>query len=100
MDPAVAVAHTYMNRAEVEGSDVCGCYRCAAIFAPSAVRLWADSTDPKDDDPGALRDSSDKFPGYSAVCPFCEDTSVIGSASGAPITTEFLTQVLAYWSTR
>ena len=98
MTPAEAVSRTYMNRAEIERSEVCGCYRCAAIFPPSEITLWSDSMDPQDEEPGALRDNNHRFPGYTAICPFCEDASVIGSASGAPVTPELLALVQAYWS--
>jgi hypothetical protein len=98
LTPAQAVAHTYMNRSEIEASERCGCYSCFRQFPPSEVALWSDSTDPADEEPGALRADDGKFPGYTAVCPFCEDTSVLGSASGADISDEFLRQVHAYWT--
>ena len=98
--PAQAVAHSYMNRAEVEQSSLCGCYQCLATFPPSDVVLWSDSTDPNDEDPGALRPDASRYRGMTAICPFCEDSAVLGSASGAPITHEFLQQVHEYWCSR
>jgi hypothetical protein len=100
MSPAQAVSHSYMNRAEIESSEACGCYRCLAVFAPTEIVRWTDSTDPDDEDPGAGRDAHHRFPGYTAVCPFCDDTAVIGSASGAPIEPNFLMVVRDYWSRR
>ena len=94
---AEAAACSYMNRAEINQSKHCGCFRCFAQFEPTAVTLWSDATDPNDDDPGALRSDDDQFKGNTAVCPYCEDTSVIGSASGAIISDEFLKAVHEYW---
>jgi hypothetical protein len=86
-----------MNREEIERSSICGCYTCNAIFSPTDIRLWSDSTDPRDDDPGALRGDHERYRGYTAVCPFCEDTSILGSASGLAITPALLTDPRAYW---
>lgn len=97
LSAAEGIARTYLNRDEVEASDVCGCYRCVRLFAPTEVTLWADSNDPNDEDPGALREANDKFRGLTAVCPACEDTSVIGSASGATMTLSFLKEMNDYW---
>jgi hypothetical protein len=97
LTPAQLVSHSYMNRAEVEQSAVCGCFNCIATYAPAEVVLWADSTDPSDEDPGALRTDHAKFKGYTAVCPRCENTSVLGSACGELITEELLRRVHAYW---
>lgn len=94
---AEAISHSYLNRDEIIGSETCGCYRCLAQFSTSEITLWADSVDPDDDDPGALRGNDDKFPGQTAVCPKCEDTSVIGDAAGVDITEEFLKTVHEYW---
>jgi hypothetical protein len=49
-----------------------------------------------DDDPGALRTDRDEFRGFTAVCPTCEDTSVIGDASGIDISEEFLRKIRFY----
>lgn len=35
--------------------------------------------------------------GQTAMCPYCGIDSVIGSASGFPITPEFLMRMRAYW---
>ena len=78
-----AVTHSFDNRAEVERSDSCVCFHCYARFAPADIRLWTHSDDPNDEDPGALRDDAAPFRGTTAVCPRCEDDSVIGSACSA-----------------
>lgn len=63
--------HSIFNRAELQSSTLCGCFYCSAIFAPAEISEWID------DD-------------QTAVCPKCPVDSVIGSASGFPITPEFL----------
>lgn len=66
------------NRAEIEGSQECGCFYCGALFSPKAIAEWWD-----DDD--------------SAVCPGCGIDAVIGNASGFPITAEFMDKMHARW---
>ena len=63
--------HSIFNRVEVESSALCGCFYCFAIFAPADISEWIDD-------------------GQTAMCPKCPIDSVIGSASGFPITPEFL----------
>jgi hypothetical protein len=94
-----AVAHSYKNRAEVERSEFCACFKCFANFLPSAIRLWSDSTDAGDDNPGGLRPDSARFKGNTAICPICETDAVIGSASGYDLTDEFLRALNAHWFT-
>lgn len=62
------------HRAEIEASSLCGCFCCLHIFDPSKIREWIDN-------------------GQTAICPACPVDSVIGSASGYPITREFLDQM-------
>ena len=100
MTPAEAIARTFANRAEIERSETCGCYNCQAIFRPSEVTLWSDSQDPDDDDPGALRDDNSRYRGYTAICPFCSNDSVVGSASGMSIEASKLAELRAYLSKR
>lgn len=100
MSPAEAVASTYMNRSAIEASEKCGCYRCLAVFSPREITLWCDSVDPEDEDPGALRTDIDKFKGMTAVCPICEDDSLIASSCDVPLTEEFLRSVYDYWCRR
>lgn len=76
-----AHAHSFKNRAEIIGSSVCGCYFCLAIFAPSDIREWLKAIDGKE----------------SAFCPRCAIDAVIGSASGFPITREFLQKMQERW---
>lgn len=59
------------NRRMIMKSDKCGCFYCMKIFSPEKIEEWVD-----DDD--------------TAICPFCDIDSVIGDASGLPISTDFL----------
>ena len=92
------VAKTYMNRVDVEASDLCGCYSCLKIFESKVISLWSDSMDPADEEPGALRQDGTGYKGFTAACPFCEDSSVIGSASVPELSISLLQQVRNYWS--
>jgi hypothetical protein len=70
--------HCSLNRAELQTSSHCGCFYCLAVFAPVDVVEWIDED-------------------QTAVCPKCPVDSVIGSASGYPITAEFLQRMHDYW---
>lgn len=59
------------HRAQIEKSDQCGCFYCLKTFSPSDIREWWDD-------------------GQTAVCPDCGIDSVLGSASGYPLTADFL----------
>lgn len=63
--------HSIFNREELQRSSLCGCFYCFATFSPAEVSEWIDE-------------------GQTAVCPKCPIDSVIGSASGFPITQDFL----------
>jgi hypothetical protein len=66
------------HRAQIDKSDVCGCFYCLKTFAPADIREWWDN-------------------GQTAVCPHCGIDSVLGSASGVPLSAEFLAQMQKYW---
>jgi hypothetical protein len=69
------------HRDAVLGSDACGCFYCMSIFMPSEIVEWTD------DD-------------QTAICPRCGVDSVVGSASGWPITADFLAQMHKAWFER
>ena len=52
---------------------------CLAEFEPEAIADWVDES------------------GVTALCPKCGIDSVIGSASGFPITRDFLEQMRKHW---
>jgi hypothetical protein len=59
--------HSAYHRAELERSDVCGCFFCKKTFEVREVEEWVE------DESG------------TALCPYCGVDSVIGSASGFPV---------------
>lgn len=78
-DHIEAHKHCFRNRAEIEASSICGCFYCLAIFPSSEVTEWIDD--------GQI----------TAECPKCAIDSVIGSASGYPITPDFLHRMHDHW---
>ena len=87
--PAHIRAHRHCSdhREEIRASGLCGCFYCLAIFAPSDILDWLNLNEPD-----GVGDS-----GHTALCPKCGIDSVIGSASGYPITTEFLGRMKSHW---
>jgi hypothetical protein len=71
--------HCTNNRPELDASDVAGCFYCLEVFEPETVVEWVDSDD-------------------TAICPKCGIDSVIGSASGYPVSDrQFLTRMHEKW---
>lgn len=62
---------------------MCGCFYCCGEFEPCEIREWVD-------------EGEDGL-GRTALCPRCGVDAVIGSASGYPITQEFLARMRASW---
>ena len=81
-DHIAAHKHSINHRDEIEASDTCGCFYYLQVYPPSELVEWIDDPDP---------------PGVTALCPWCGIDSVIGSASGYPITKEFLKRMRRYW---
>jgi len=75
--------HSSSHRRELRASDVCGCFHCLEIYSPAEITEWVD-----EDDEGI---------GRTALCAKCGIDSVIGSASGYPITHDFLTKMHDHW---
>ena len=82
-DLTAAHRHSIRHRLELERSDRCGCFCCGATFDVSEINEWAN------DDPSRAE--------KTAICPRCGIDSVIGSASGFPITAEFLERMRQRW---
>lgn len=74
-DANAARKRSFHNKLELEKSELCGCYFCKSIFTFDRIEQWVDPN------------------GVTALCPDCGIDCVIGSASGYPITTEFLKRV-------
>jgi len=71
--------HSIRHRQELERSAVCGCFYCGETFAPSEITDWCD-------DKG------------TALCPTCGIDSIIGSASGYPVSEKrFLRSMHERW---
>ena len=66
------------HRVEIEASDCCGCFYCLSVFSPADITEWVDLD-------------------TTAVCPRCGIDSVIGSASGAPVNSAFLSKMNEHW---
>jgi hypothetical protein len=76
-----AHAASIRHRDQILESNLCGCFYCLEFFAPGDVKDWID-------EPNA---------GQTALCPRCGIDSVIGSASGFPISRAFLKTMNQYW---
>ena len=74
--------HSDGHESEVKASEMCGCFGCVSVFAPADIEEWIE--EPNSDE-------------RTALCPFCNVDAVIGSASGFPMTVEFLETMRRYW---
>ncbi len=63
------------------GVSLAACFDCLTTFSPSNIAEWLDETS------GA----------QTALCPKCVNDTVIGDASGYPLTPEFLGEMHAHW---
>ena len=79
-DVIAAHAHSIRHRPEVEASRLAGCFYCRAIYPPAEITEWVDDVT-----------------GETAICPRCGIDSVIGDASGYPVTDDFLTRMNTHW---
>jgi hypothetical protein len=70
------------HRDEILRSNLCGCFYCLTIFTPAEIVVWIDEV-------GGV--------GVTALCPMCGIDAVIGSASGFPITEDFLKRMNQHW---
>jgi hypothetical protein len=78
------------HRAEILSSERCGCFHCLATFKPGSIEEWVDW-------PLETPEGQECAFGTTAMCPMCGIDSVIGSASGYPITNDFLAQMKKHW---
>jgi hypothetical protein len=71
--------HSSNHRNELERSEICGCFCCCRTFTVAAVEEWVDEDG-------------------TAICPYCSADSVLGSASGYPVSEQhFLRAMHALW---
>lgn len=73
--------HSSRHRPEIERSEECGCFYCLRRFKPKEIEEWTDDE-------------------TTAMCPYCGIDSVIGSASGYPLSDGFLQRMHNYWFER
>jgi hypothetical protein len=88
----VVEAHTHGSRhgEEMARSAQAGCFYCCAVFSPSEISDWLDEA--AGDLSGAVASES------TALCPRCGIDSVIGDASGFPVTDpQFLKDMNRFW---
>lgn len=67
---------SYENEEVIRASDECGCFSCGSIYPSSEVL---------------------HFNNHTAFCPYCHIDSVIGDASGLPISQDFLEDMKEAW---
>ena len=86
----IIAAHKYCanHRESILNSELCGCFYCISVFPPSEIEDWTDARA----DETQINETGD-----TALCPRCGIDSVLGSASGYPITLGFLTRMREYW---
>lgn len=77
----LAHRHSIFHKSEIMKSNICGCFYCLGTFAPTEITTWVDNSNIE----------------HTALCPICSIDSVIGSASGLPITNKFLSKMKKHW---
>ena len=84
-DHPLSVAHkkSSKHRAEIEGSQLCGCFYCLGIFGSDKIVEWTDESKPHSQ--------------QTALCPECGMDTVIGDGSGLQITPTFLEKMRTVW---
>jgi hypothetical protein len=73
--------HCTANEDELRQSKVAGCFYCTSVFPATAVTQFLENE-------------------RTALCPECMIDSVLGDASGFPITAGFLAEMHQYWFER
>ncbi len=89
---AVILAHKCCSRNQnlLQKSKKCGCFHCLATFAPEEISDWIIEKNFTEQ----LLSQDDLS---TARCPYCGTDSVIGDASGFPITKKFLRAMEKHW---
>jgi hypothetical protein len=82
MDETQAHQFSIRHRRDILASEHCGCFYCLAQFTPQEIHDWIDA---------------EQGVGQTALCPKCGIDSVVGSASGVPITHAFLKRMYVRW---
>jgi hypothetical protein len=76
----VVKAHenVFSNKKEVQRSELCGCFHCFKKFTPDKIVKW-------------------ELKGEAAVCPFCQESAVLGNKSGFSLDRRFLKRMKEHW---
>ena len=77
-----AHTHSFRNKDEVIASEVCGCFDCLKIYPPSEIKQWHEE-----------KSTDDRIAGFTAICPYCNMDTVLGSKSGYSIDHDFLIEM-------
>lgn len=70
--------HSANHRTEIRKSGECGCFYCLESFDSKSIRYWIDDE-------------------TTAMSPYCDIDSVIGDASGFPVSKDFLSAMHEGW---
>jgi hypothetical protein len=76
--------HSSCHRAELQLSDVCGCFYCCRVFSPQTIKRWYRWGEEEE----------------TAHCPFCNIDAVIGSSAGYELNDTFLKAMNERWFLR
>jgi hypothetical protein len=69
-----ARSHAKGNCSEIKASKYAGCFSCCHVFDSNLVVSWRDEW--------VSPETQNRVPRWTAVCPNCGNTSVVGSATG------------------
>ena len=92
-DLLAAHPHASNHREEIEASSLCGCFNCLQMFPPADIIAWTGCD-------GADFSDLDSIQGQTALCPHCGSESILGNASGYPVTIDFLQRMNQAWMQR
>jgi hypothetical protein len=84
--------HCSNHRAELEASKDCGCFYCLKVYGHEEIEDWLEE---------ATGDFANQRDSWTAFCPKCAIDSVIGDASGFPVSDPaFLDAMHEFWFER
>jgi hypothetical protein len=75
--------HCTQNKSALMKSKICGCFYCISTFTPDGIEHWHGEENMRGN-------NNPKAASATALCPNCGIDSVLGDASGFPITESFL----------
>lgn len=81
-DLKIAHKHSIFNENEILASDYCGCFFCEKIFEPKEIKIF-------------MKEKNNDI--KTALCPYCNIDSVIGSQSKFDINPELLKEMHNYF---